>query len=116
MLFNKLHRTIISLIKKHYTVEFYNDNNHCIILSFYHLNSVYNGLCYIGKNSDYIRIDFQYHRYNKTVEKQLLYLCSTIQKLYKLKQLEQVKTILENYQPLAKEIYNKNYSLNKVEA
>lgn len=111
MITDQIHRTINSLTKKHYTIETYSENHHCIIYSFYHLNSVYNGLLYIGKESDYIKIDFQYHNKNKTIEKQLTTLAKNIKKLYNLNQLETVTSIVEYYQPIAKEIYNKNYSL-----
>jgi hypothetical protein len=106
MLINKIHRTIGSLLKKNYTVEFWTDNNSTIILSFYHLNSVYNGLCYVSKESDWMHIDFQYHAKNKTVEKQLYNLCGNIKKLYKLNQLQQGIDILESYRPLALKKYN----------
>lgn len=108
----KLHRTIYSLLKKHYTVEFWNENDHYIILSFYHLNSVYNGLCYICKKSGSINIDFQYHRYNKTVYNQLLTLGKNIYKLYKINCLIRVEQIINNYKPLANEIYKNNYSIS----
>lgn len=105
MLINKIHRTINSLLKKNYTVEFWTDNNSTIILSFYHLNSVYNGLCYISKESEWMRIDFQYHAKNKTVEKQLYNLCDNIKKLYQLNQLQRGIDILESCKPLALEKY-----------
>lgn len=109
---DKLHRTINSLLKKNYTVEFWTDNNSIIMLSFYHLNSVYNGLCYISKESGRISIDFQYHAKNKTVEEQLVRICQNVYKLYKLNHLQTVINILENYKPLAKDIYNKKYALH----
>jgi hypothetical protein len=105
MLINKIHGTINSLLKKNYTVEFWTDNNSTIILSFYHLNSVYNGLCYISKDSDWMHVDFQYHAKNKTVEKQLYNLCGNIKKLYKLNQLQRGIDVLESYKPLALEKY-----------
>jgi archaellum component FlaF (FlaF/FlaG flagellin family) len=108
---NKIHKTVNSLLKKHYTIEFYTDNNFTIILSFYHLNSVYNGLCYISKDSDYINIDFQYHKYNKAVHEQLKRICENISKLNKLNQLQTALNILNNYKPLANQIYKENYSI-----
>lgn len=110
---NKIHNTINSLLKKHYTVQLYNDTQFSIILSFYHLNSVYNGLCYIDKDNGKIYIDFQYHRYNKTVHQQLNVLCENIYKMYKMHQLELIFEILENYSKQADEIYNKNYSIKR---
>lgn len=110
---NKLHRTINSLLKKHYTIEFYTDNNHIIILSFYHLNSVYNGLCYINKETGHINIDFQYHALNKTVKEQVKRIAGNIYKLYKLNQLQTAINILNNYKPAATEIFNKYYSIKK---
>lgn len=107
----KLHRTIYSLLKKHYTVEFWNENDHVIILSFYHLNSVYNGLCYINKYNGDINIDFQYHRHNKQVKKQLENICQRVGGLYKLSGLDCAIEILNNYKPLANEIYKNNYSI-----
>ena len=116
MYINKLHRTLTSLLKKHYTVEFWTDNNYTIILSFYHLNSVYNGLCYISKDNGNINIDFQYHRQNKQVKKQLENTSKYIYGLYRLGYLNSVITILNNYKPLATEIYNKNYSIYRGDA
>lgn len=110
---DKLHKTISSLLKKHYTVEFWTDNNFTIILSFYHLNSVYNGLCYISKESGKINIDFQYHRHNKKVREQLNTVCKNVFKLYQLNQLQTAINILNNYKPSATKIYNDNYSINK---
>lgn len=106
---NKLHRTINSLLKKNYTVEFYTDNNFTIILSFYHLNSVYNGLAYINKENGNIKIDFQYHAVNKTVSEQLKRICENVYKLYYLKQFDLAINILNNYQNAAREIYNTKY-------
>jgi hypothetical protein len=109
---DKLHKIINSLLKKHYTVEFWSENHHTIILSFYHLNSVYNGLCYIDKQDfNNIHIDFQYHRQNKQVKKQLETLCQRVYWCYKLDMLEYAIEILNNYKPLATKIYNDNYSI-----
>lgn len=108
----KLHRTCYSLLKKHYTVEFYNENDHYIILSFYHLNSVYNGLCYICKNSGQTWIDFQYHRRNKIVHKQLLTLSKNIYNVYKKYNLGAAEQVINFYKPLANEIYKNNYSIS----
>lgn len=109
---NKLHRTIASLLKKHYTVEFWTDNNFTIMLSFYHLNSVYNGLCYISKETGRINVDFQYHRQNKAIREQLERICENVYKLYQINQLQTAISILNSYKPLAMEIYNNNYSIN----
>lgn len=109
---DKLHRTINSLLKKNYTVEFWTDNNSIIMLSFYHLNSVYNGLCYISKESGRISIDFQYHAKNKAVAEQLTRICQNVYKLYTLNNLQTAINILENYKPLVKDIYNKKYALH----
>lgn len=111
MIINNLHRTITSLLKKRYTVEYYRENNYYICLSFYHLNSVYNGLVYISKENGAINIDFQYHHENKTVYKRLKTLGDYVYRLYKLNQLDTATNILANYKPLAMEIYNKHYSL-----
>lgn len=108
---DKLHKTITSLLKKHYTVEFYTNNNHVIILSFYHLNSVYNGLCYISKESGCINVDFQYHTINKVVKEQIKRIAENVYKLYQLDQLPIVISIFENYKPLATQIYNEKYSI-----
>lgn len=113
---DKLHRTLNSLLKKHYTVEFWTDNNFTIMLSFYHLNSVYNGLCYISKNTGHYSIDFQYHRYNKTVHKQMENICKITYKLYQLGHLDMLKTILDNYHSIAREIYDNNYSITDIYA
>ena len=94
---NRIHKTLLSLLKKNYIVEFYTDNNFTIILSFYHVNSPYGGLCYISKEHEHERVDFQHHAKNKTVEKQLLYLGKNIRKLYKLNQFELVKNTLASY-------------------
>ena len=110
---NKLHKTITSLLKKHYTVEFWTDNNFTIMLSFYHLNSVYNGLCYISKETGAINIDFQYHRQNKTIREQLRRICENVYKLYQVNQLTTTINILNNYKQQAMEIYNTNYSINR---
>lgn len=107
---NKINKTLNSLLKKDYTVEFWSDNNFIIMLSFYHLNSVYNGLCYISKDDGRVRVDFQYHNKNKTVEKQLKYLCENVYKLYNLKQFEIVKNLLENYHNIAIKSYKEKYS------
>ena len=98
---NKLHRTLNSLLKKHYTVEFWNENSNTITISFYHANSVSNGLCYISKSIGLYAIDFQYHRYNKAVEKQMDNICNIIFKLYQLGHLDTVTTILDNYKAIA---------------
>ena len=111
---NKLHKTLTSLLKKHYTVEFWTDNNFTIMLSFYHLNSVYNGLCYISKETGRINVDFQYHRQNKRIQEQLQRICENVYKLYRLNQLQIVINILNNYKPHAMEIYNKNYSISRI--
>lgn len=108
---DKLHRTINSLLKKHYTIEFYTDNNHVIILSFYHLNSVYNGLVYIYKESGYINVDFQYHALNKTVCEQVKRIAENVYKLYKLNQFNMAILILNSYKPAATEIFNNYYSI-----
>lgn len=100
MIFNKLHKTLNSLHKKNYIIEFWNDNNFTIMLSFYHLNSVYNGLCYIDKDTGNVKVDFQYHQQNKVVKKQLEIIGNAVYNLYKLNQLERVKTILNNYKSL----------------
>lgn len=114
---NKMHRTLTSLIKKHYVFEVYNiEDYNSLIFSFYHLNSVYNGLCYISKDSGNIYIDFQYHNKNKAVEKQLYLLCANIYKLYRLNQIVLIEKIISAYKPLALEIFNKNYSFNIAEA
>ena len=98
---NKIHRTLLSLIKNNYAFEVYNVNDYNrLIFSFYHLNSVYNGLCYISKESGNIYIDFQHHAHNKRIEKQLNYLCGNIYKLYKLNQIDFVAEIITNYKPL----------------
>lgn len=111
MYLDKLHNTLSSLLKKHYTVEFWSDNDHVIILSFYHLNSVYNGLCYICKDSGNINIDFQYHRQNKQVKKQLENICLRVYWVYKLINLDYAIEILNSYKPAATQIYNENYSI-----
>jgi hypothetical protein len=109
---NKIHRTVKSLLKKHYTIEFYTDNNFTIILSFYHLNSVYNGLCYISKETGRINVDFQYHTLNKTVREQVQRIAENVYKLYQLNQLQTAINIFNNYKPQAMEIYNKKYSIS----
>jgi hypothetical protein len=109
MLYNKLHKTINSLLKKNYTVEFYTDNNFTIILSFYHLNSVYNGLVYISKENGKIKIDFQYHAINKIVSEQITRVAENVYKLYQLKQFDHAVNILNNYHAAAREIYNSKY-------
>lgn len=114
MLFSKTHRTLNSLLKKHYTVEFWNENNYCIILSFFHLNSVYNGLVYIHKNDGSCRVDFQYHNKNKTIEKQLKTLCKHGYTFYSLHHLEDFKMLLNLYRTEAQKIYNKKYSIKAV--
>lgn len=100
MILSKLHKTLNSLHKKNYIIEFWNDNNFTIMLSFYHLNSVYNGLCYIDKDTGSIKVDFQHHQQNKVVKKQLEIIGNAVYNLYKLNQLETVKTILNNYKSL----------------
>lgn len=111
---DKLHRINFSLLKKNYTIDYYNENAFYIVLSFHHLNSVYNGLCYISKEKNKVIIDFQYHTHNKAIEKQLNALASVIYKLYKLNQFELVKTIISNYRTLAIKKYNEKYSLLEV--
>lgn len=105
MIINNMHRTLTSLLKKRYAVEYYSENDYYICLSFYHLNSVYNGLVYISKENGFTNIDFQHHRFSKTVHKQLNILSGYIFKLYQLKQLNTVIDILANYKLLA----NKNH-------
>lgn len=107
MIIDNIHRTLTSLLKKRYTVEYYSENNYYIILSFYHLNSVYNGLIFISKEYNTIHIDFQYHHNNKTIQKQLETLSRYIIRLYHLKQLELIIDILANYKPLVNEIIKK---------
>lgn len=110
---DKLHKTISSLLKKHYTIEFYTENYFTIILSFYHLNSVYNGLCYINKDSGNINIDFQYHAVNKLVHEQVKRIAENVYKLYKLNQFNMAILILNSYKQQATEIFNNYYSLRK---
>lgn len=97
MIFNKLHKILNSLHKKNYIIEFYSDNAFSIALSFYHKNSPYNGLCYISKEAERFSIDFQYHKHNKTVKKQLENVCKMVYTLYKLNQLDLVKKMFDNY-------------------
>ena len=112
---NKIHKTLLSLIKNNYAFEVYNiDDYNRLIFSFYHLNSVYNGLCYISKESSNIYIDFQYHAHNKRIEKQLNYLCANIYKLYKLNQIDFVAEIITNYKPLMLDKHNTCFSLAEV--
>ena len=106
MLLDKLNITLNSLLKKHYAVEFYSENDYYIILSFYHLNSVSNGLAYIEKNGDNITIDFQYHRYNKIVKNQIENIGKYIKNLYNLKQQQKAFDIMKNYKYLYEKIYN----------
>lgn len=108
---NKLHRTLNSLLKKHYTVEFWSDNNHVIMLSFYHLNSCHNGLCYISKTTGVYAVDFQHHHYNKIVDKQIEKIGGIIFTLYKLGHFDMVKTILDNYHTSARKDYYNIYSI-----
>ena len=110
---NKLHRTISSLLKKHYTVEIWNNTHFTIILSFYHLNSVYNGLCYIDKDAGRITVDFQYHRQNKLIKEQLIRICENVYKLYQLNNLQIALNVIDGYKTQASKIYNKNYSITK---
>ena len=110
---NKLHRTISSLLKKHYTVEIWNNTHLTIILSFYHLNSVYNGLCYIDKDTGRITIDFQYHKQNKLIKEQLSRICENVYKLYQINNLQTALNIIDGYKTQASEIYNKNYSITR---
>ena len=111
MLLAKINRTLYSLLNKHYIVEYYSENDFYIYLSFYHLNSVYNGLVRISKENGDILVDFQHHRYNKLVHKQLANLSEKVYRLYKLKQITLVTDLLSNYKPLAQYIYNQYYSL-----
>lgn len=107
---NKIHKTLASLLRKNYTVVFWSENNYCLRLAFYHLNSVHNGLVYISKVDKNISIDFQYHHKNKTVQKQLEFLGANIQKLLYLKQKELLFSILENYHKQASDKYYKYFS------
>lgn len=108
---NKIHRTLTSLVKKNYCFEVYNiEDYNRLIFSFYHLNSVCNGLCYISKDTGNIYIDFQYHNKNKSVEKQLYFLCANIYKLYKLNKIDYAVDVISGYKLLAPELYNNNFS------
>lgn len=110
MLSEKTNRTLKSLLKKDYTVEFWSENNFCFMLSFYHLNSVYNGLVYIHKKDGRIRVDFQYHQKNKTVEKQLKLLSNYLLEFYNNNNLDQFKLLLGLNIIEADKIYHEKYS------
>ena len=115
MLSNKTARTLESLLKKNYTVEVWSENGSFLILSFFHLNSVYNGLVYIHKDNSYYRVDFQYHHKNKTVEKQLKTLCKYVYEFNKLNNLEQFKLLLGLYRTEAQKIYNEKFSIREAQ-
>lgn len=93
----KIHKILRSLARKKYIVEFYNENNFSIILSFYHLNSVYNGLVYIEKATGRVFVDWQYHHHNKAVGAQLVRLGEYVRQLFALKQNDIVIEMLNNY-------------------
>lgn len=62
---------LYNLLKNDIALEIYNNRaDGSAVFSFFHLDSVYNGLIYYYSNKTYM-IDYQYHRKTKTLDKLL---------------------------------------------
>lgn len=99
-----------SLLKQDYAITIYSDLKSVLILSFYHLNSVYSGLLWISKKDDYFHINWQYHKYNKRVQKTLETMAKAIQKIYKLKHPELIEEEINFYNERSQMVYQAKYS------
>lgn len=105
-----LKHNLYSLLILDYNINIYNESETTLILSFYHLNSIHNGLLFISKNDNYSNIDWQYHRKNKTVKQKLKNITQAIQNLYKNNHSDIIENEIAFYDNLAKMVYNAKYS------
>ena len=101
---------LYNLLKKDIAIEIYNQQNNTIIFSFFHLESVYNGLIWYDISTHEYNINFQYHEYSKTLEKSLEKLLACLQWF----RMDYIEKEMDFYRKAAQKIFESKYSLDIV--
>ena len=108
----KLRNILQQIINNDYGIEIYDYSENLIILNFYHLNNVYNALCYINlKDIRCNYIDWQYAPKNKKIEKLVIRLGNTIKELRIKNNFDFLINEFAHFKELANNIYNSKYSI-----
>lgn len=97
---------LYNLLKKDVAIEIYNQQNDTIIFSFFHLDSVYNGLIWYNTKTKIYNIDFQYHDYTKTLENLLRKVMQNIEWF----KLDYIEKEINFYRELSTKIFDAKYS------
>ena len=109
----KLRNILQQITNNDYGIEIYSYTENSIVLSFYHLNNVYNALCYINiKDDKYNYIDWQYAPKNKKIENLIIRLGNTIKALqFSNNNFDFLINEFAHFKELANNIYNSKYSI-----
>lgn len=99
---------LYNLLKKDVAIEIYNQQDGFIVFSFFHLESVYNGLIWYDIKTHTYNINFQYHAYTKALEKLLTKIMNNIQWF----NIDYIDKEIKYYRNLATNVFNSKYSMN----